>query len=294
MKKLILTGLVAAVMFTGCVKQAVHDQAMSALATREMTIEDLNRELEDLTAQKKKEAADYESRIDDLASQGITTTREMQEIGLERDRYAEISRIYDDRNAELEGENAYLSRENERLQIKAGELSAQKEQELASVKSTYNKLMKEMEQEINKGEIKITQAVDRLSVSMVEQILFDSGKTEIKPNGLEILKRVGEILNKVEGKQIRVEGHTDDVPIGIKLRKTYPTNWELSTARATNVVRYIQGNAGVAPERLSAAGMSQYHPVASNETREGKAQNRRIEIILLPSDVSKVLEELKQ
>lgn len=195
---------------------------------------------------------------------------------------------------ELVTKAEYLNQEVERLKLKSGELSAEKEKEVARLKETYENLMKEMKEEIDKGEIKITQAVDRLSVNMVEKILFDSGKAEVKPGGLKILNRVGTILKGVTDKQIRIEGHTDNVKIGTRIKEKYPTNWELSTARATNVVRYLQDNIGIDPNLLFAAGYSEYRPVASNETIEGRAQNRRMEIVLLPLDLSSVVEELKK
>jgi chemotaxis protein MotB len=110
----------------------------------------------------------------------------------------------------------------------------------------------------------------------------------VKPEGRAVLDRVAEILVKVEGKQIRIEGHTDDVPIGPGLMDRFPTNWELSTARATTVVRYLTEQGGLEAVKLSAAGYSQYRPVASNETPEGKARNRRIAIVLIPEEIETV------
>jgi chemotaxis protein MotB len=90
------------------------------------------------------------------------------------------------------------------------------------------------------------------------------------------------ILKDVKDKRIQVEGHTDNVRIVSSLKKKFPTNWELSTARATEVVRYLQEAGGIAPKLLSATGYSEYQPVAPNDTDEGKHKNRRIEIVLLP------------
>jgi len=124
-----------------------------------------------------------------------------------------------------------------------------------------------------------------LKVNMLDEILFDSGETTIKPQGIEVLKRVGNILLNVKDKAINIEGHTDNVPIGAELSKKYPTNWELSVVRATNVARYLQEKSGINPSLLSATGYGEYKPVASNETEEGKAKNRRIEIVLVPKEI---------
>ncbi len=161
-------------------------------------------------------------------------------------------------------------------------ISKEKQNEIARLTDTYEQLVRDMEHEIEQGQIKITQLADRLSVSMVDKILFPSGEAEITPEGVKILERIGGVLKNTQNKIIRVEGHTDNVQIHPKLQKKFPTNWELSTTRATNVVRFLQEKVGIDPVRLLAVGMSEYHPVQTNKTEAGRSQNRRIEIILLP------------
>jgi chemotaxis protein MotB len=160
----------------------------------------------------------------------------------------------------------------------------EKEKSVVEMKKTYDSLIGEMNEEIKKGEITVTQLKDKLSVNLVEKILFDSGSAEIKKNGKTVLDRVAEILQKVTDKQVRVEGHTDNVPISARLAERFPSNWELSTARATTVARYLQGK-GLDPKLLSASGYSEYRPVSPNDTDEGKAKNRRIEIALIPKEL---------
>jgi chemotaxis protein MotB len=163
-------------------------------------------------------------------------------------------------------------------------VSRQKEAELTALRSTYDQLVSNMQAEIAQGQIQITRLADRLNVSLVDRILFPSGEASITPAGYRILRRVGDLLKATEGKLIRVEGHTDNVAISERLQPTFPSNWELSTARATNVVRFLQDSVGIDPTRLQAVGLSQFHPVASNETVQGRSQNRRIEIALLPME----------
>ncbi len=179
----------------------------------------------------------------------------------------------------LEGRFAELSKQLEETIAKS---SKEKEEEIQRMNSAHEQLVKELQAEIQNKEIQITQLADRLSVSMVDKILFPSGEAEITPAGLKVLERVGNIIKNVQDKIIRVEGHTDNVPIAARLQKQFPTNWELSTARATNVVRFLQDKVGMDPTRLQAVGLSEYHPVASNDTPAGRSQNRRIEIALLP------------
>jgi chemotaxis protein MotB len=170
------------------------------------------------------------------------------------------------------------------LDTQVAAVSREKEAELAQLRTTYDELVNSMKDEISQGQIQITRLADRLSVTMVDKILFPSGEAVITPAGLRILHRVGDVLKSTEGKIIRVEGHTDNVAISDKLRSTFPTNWELSTARASNVVRFLQDSVGIEPVRLQAVGLSEYHPVATNETVQGRSQNRRIEIALLPME----------
>ena len=123
---------------------------------------------------------------------------------------------------------------------------------------------------------------------MIDRVLFDSGRADIKPAGLKVLKQVSDVLNKITDKQIRIEGHTDNVPISTKLQDKFKTNWELSTARATTVVRYLIDHGGVQAQALSAVGYADTHPVASNDSEEGRSSNRRIEIVLYPKDLSQI------
>jgi chemotaxis protein MotB len=116
---------------------------------------------------------------------------------------------------------------------------------------------------------------------MVESILFDSGKADVKKEGVEALAKVADVLKNTTDQDIIVAGYTDNVPIKGNLAKIYPTNWELSAARAISVVKILAAD-GVDPNLMSAAGFGEYHPVADNDTPEGKAKNRRMEIILMP------------
>jgi chemotaxis protein MotB len=175
--------------------------------------------------------------------------------------------------------------EQKAAKLKLEQEKAAKDAEIAKLTSTYEDLTGSLRAEIAQGDVKIQQVRDRLTINMVDRILFDSGSTKIKPAGLKVLKQVGDALKKVTDKQIRIEGHTDNVPIGSGLKGKFPTNWELSTARATSVVRELI-DGGVAPEFLTAAGRAETKPVSSNDSEEGRSQNRRIEIALYPKDLA--------
>lgn len=189
----------------------------------------------------------------------------------------------------LTAEKERLAAEKERLEKER----AAKEAEIARLTKTQEDLTKSLQAQIEKGDIKIKQVRDRLTINMVEKVLFDSGHAQVKPEGLKVLKQVADVLKTVNDKQIRIEGHTDNVPIGGKLKQKFPTNWELSTARATNVVRYFIEQGGVNRESFEAVGYADTRPVADNETDAGRTENRRIEIVLFPKDLSTIVGEIK-
>lgn len=157
----------------------------------------------------------------------------------------------------------------------------------------YEQLVQGLSQEVEQGKLQVRQYQNMLAVDLAEQIFFDSGKATLKKEGKEILRKVGEALKEYEDKIIRVVGHTDNVPLSKSLQAIFPSNWELSVARATTVVRFLQ-EVGIPPERMVASGRGEYDPVASNDTPEGRQENRRIEIMLidksLASELSKPIE----
>jgi chemotaxis protein MotB len=137
----------------------------------------------------------------------------------------------------------------------------------------------DLKEQIKAREVKLEKLAGKLKVTFVDRILFESGSAKINKDGRKLLSTLAQSL-KQNHQNIIVEGHTDNVPIGPELRERYPTNWDLSVARSAAVVRYLIEKPGIAPQRFSARGYSFYKPVASNETEEGRQQNRRIEIIL--------------
>src|SRR6266851_2724354 len=126
----------------------------------------------------------------------------------------------------------------------------------------------------------LTALKGKMTVKMKDKILFASGSARIGKEGQDALAKVADAFKNLQGKIVRVEGHTDDVPTDPK--SAFPSNWELSLARAMAVVKYMQDQ-GVDPTLLSAAGYGQYHPIAPNDSPENRSQNRRIEIVLAPA-----------
>ncbi len=186
--------------------------------------------------------------------------------------------------SELIKERDELQKRLTDAQAQAAQLQAAKDAELEKVRKSYEDMTSGLKNEIAAGQVEITQLKGKLTVNMVDQILFDSGSADVKGAGQKVLDKVGDALNKIADKDIRIEGHTDNKPIAGALTQKFPTNWELSTARATAVARYLIDHAKVDPKRLAAAGYGEFKPKASNDTPEGRAQNRRIEIALVPRE----------
>lgn len=135
--------------------------------------------------------------------------------------------------------------------------------------------------ELSADRVKITQLQDRLKVTLEDELLFPEGGYELHANGKQVLDKLVPALQNANGHRIEAEGNTDDLPIGGHLRHRFPTNWELSTARATEVVKYLQSK-GIDPKRLTAAGHGEYLPVTPNTSPAARQANRRTDIDLVP------------
>ena len=236
----------------------------------------LKADLERMTLQNEKLATDL-SYVTDQRDKAVSDKEELDRIL--KARSDNLSQTI----SELRKKVADLDAENTKLQAENASLAKAREEQVQKVSSSYESLLEKMKSEISQGQVAISELKGKLTVTMVDSILFDSGKAEVKRGGIEILGKVVSILKDVKDKSIRIEGHTDDVQISRALAQRYPTNWELSAARAVNVARFLQDQ-GIDPANLSAAAYGEWKPVATNDTAEGKAKNRRIEIILVPKE----------
>ena len=161
---------------------------------------------------------------------------------------------------------------------------AQIKQERESIEGEIGQVANTFQQQVGK-DLRIQQEKDRLVLTVLGKVLFESGKAQLTPLGLDVMSQIGDVLSKLPNKDIHVEGHTDTRPIFGKLQEKYRTNWELSTARATTVVRFLIDKTGMDPKHFVAAGYADTHPVAANETEEGRSRNRRVELVLYPKAV---------
>jgi chemotaxis protein MotB len=216
------------------------------------------------------------------------STLQQQKADLEKQKAA-----VEQDNAALRQQNASCQQQNTSMQEQVGFLEQQKAALLAASQQRqqqYDALVKDLSKEVEKGQLQVRQYKDMLTVDLAEKIFFDSGRATLKAGGKDVLKKVGEALKGYQDKIIRVVGYTDNVPVSKSLQDRYPTNWELSVARATTVVRFLQ-DAGVPPERMVASGRGEYDPVDTNDTSQGRQNNRRIEIMLIDKALSDEIEK---
>ena len=313
--------ILCAMAVVGCVSKGTYTKTATELEAEKKTSAQLQQQLAGLqksldqeAAQRKaaeQQAAELQSRLDGLASQNgqlnseLTNVRsqitdlEQQSASGRSSAQEEIAKLQK-QASDLEANAARIAKEREQLRQEQSRLAtaldqerAAKEEEIKRLTRTQEELSKSLQDEISKGNITIQQVRDRLTINMVDRVLFDSGQAQVKPAGVKVLKQVADVLNKINDKQIRIEGHTDNVPISSKLQDRFKTNWELSTARATTVVRYLIDHGGVDRQYLSAVGYADTHPLASNDTEEGRSSNRRIEIVLYPKDLKEIAGEVE-
>jgi len=197
-----------------------------------------------------------------------------------------------DELTDLQSKYTYLKNINLRLSQNVEQLNndLEKKNSVIKLQNTVIRLLDDtkktietsLKDEIAAREIELVKMQDTLKVVFIDKILFDSGSIDINEKGKKLLLVVAESVRGHKDQKVVVEGHTDNKPLGPTLKERFPSNWELSTARAAAVVRFLQEEGLLQPERLSARGYSFYRPLATNDTEEGRHQNRRIEIILGP------------
>jgi chemotaxis protein MotB len=203
------------------------------------------------------------------------------------DRIAELTASLEAKDAEiaeLQAREPASSGQSEQLTALLAEKAAL-ERELAALKSgqrgaevSFNGLSSALKKELEEGNVTISNVEGVIRLTIEDGVFFNSGSATINSRGYDLLKRIANAMKDVPDYGLAIEGHTDNVPIGAKLRRRYATNWDLGAARAINVVRFLSEQAGMDPKRLEAQTPGQYQPENSNSTATGRAANRRIQI----------------
>jgi chemotaxis protein MotB len=225
---------------------------------------------EEMQAERDKLAA-TQAKLAEAEERGNSLEAQLQELNA---RNAELMERLNLAGAEKGTLSATLAERERALE----ELRARERQAQARLK-TFQEMVDKFRAMIDSGKLRVRVVRGRMVVELAENILFDSGRAELKKEGKEALEQVASVLASIENRDFQIAGHTDNIPIK---SARFPSNWELSTARAVEVTRYLASK-GVDPARLSAAGYADTQPVASNADAEGRRQNRRIEIVLMPN-----------
>lgn len=289
--------------------QKCRDEAAAYRRDAETRLEDAQNDLNRLRA-------DINRLKSDTSRTGQTLRRAQSENRLLREEKNDLERRLDDHISRGRGETAHilaqLKDREERLKLAEDDLREKQkllekhqaelaekqrrveelERILAEQKEALNNLLSRIQNALKgySGQgLRVYEKDGKVYVSLDEQLLFESGRTDVKPEGQRALRDLAAVLEKEKDISLLIEGHTDNVPL--RPGSLMKDNWDLSVLRATSVARIILQNPGIAPQRITAAGRGEYLPVASNTTPEGRAQNRRTDIIITPrlQDILEVL-----
>jgi chemotaxis protein MotB len=236
----------------GCVTKGTYDEVVGERDRLAVARRDLEDGVEKLTAANQSLTAERVALIDENEDLRISTESNERKV-------ASLTRVKSQLASSLETSEALLA-------IRSAEIE--------NIRSSYDGLISDLESEVSSGQIQIEQLRTGLTLNLSDEILFPSGSAALNSSGQAVLTKVSRRLIELPH-TIAVEGHTDDVPVA----RRYPSNWELAAARASSVVR-LMIEQGVEPERLKVVSRAEFEPIASNETKEGRAKNRRIEIQL--------------
>ncbi|MDY6791095.1 MAG: OmpA family protein [Thermodesulfobacteriota bacterium] len=293
-------------------KQGIEEELSATKAKNDKTISEqknrissLEQGLKDLEEKYTDDMAVAASRQDEL-NQSIATLKnesteqtqgllqqitELQEkydtdIAAKNDTIGTLKSQYRD---ELETLNNRLDHEIQSHKILTGKLldqikiledmNAEKEKALNKLSQQADQIEKQLRAEIENGEITLKRYKTKTIINIDNSILFDSGQARLKKKVKQSLAKIAQAINRYPENNIQIEGHTDNVPIHTE---QFPSNWELSSARALAVLRFFTDKTDMDPRKLSAVGYGEYHPLAPNDTPENKRMNRRVDIVILP------------
>ena len=274
MKRSVLCCAAFALALAGCVSSGKYDALQKHLddTTHAMQGQIDQRDAE--IAKLNKALATSEAKVKDLDGRIADLKQKMddQVTSLNADKQALQNQL-----ASMVKDRSRLKASVKDMQQALSELEARKRQADARV-AEFRNLIERFKPLIDTGKLQVKIVDGRMVVQLATDVLFASGSARLSQDGKQAITEVAQVLASVGDKKFQVEGHTDNVPIHTA---AYPSNWELAAARAITVVKSMVG-AGMPPERLSAASFAQYEPAQANDTPEGRAANRRIEIVLLP------------
>ena len=249
-------------------------------------IADMEKTIDTMKKDKAEIEQDMETQITKLEEYNSVLQEELAKLGFDK---ASLDAKYSDVQKDLDSKTQDLAAKQKMIEEMKKKEAAAKAR-LAVMKN----MLTRFNAMIEAGKLKVKIKNGKMVLELPSAILFPSGKADLSEEGQTTLTEVAAVLSQIADREFQVAGHTDNVPIKTK---KFKSNWHLSAARGVSVVEFLQENS-VAPTTLSAAGYSEYQPTASNDEDEGKAQNRRIEITLMPNldelpDLSDLEKELE-
>ena len=234
-------------------------------------------------AEAEQKATTLETRLKEAEGSAETLRAQLDQVQTEAQKTKkQLALDLEQAQAELAKQKDLAVSEKKALEQKLADQQLAMEKFKATTVQTDNQLEERLKKELADKDVQISRLKDQLKVTVASEILFPSGSAELSPEGVDVLRKVASAANKSQD-DVQVEGHTDTDPIAPVLAQYYPTNWELSTARAAVAVRTLEATGMVPAARLSAVGYGDSRPVAPNDTKEGKAKNRRVEIVFTPT-----------
>lgn len=267
-----ITALAVSFLLAGCVSAGKYDDLQRQFEKSQATLHDRTtrvKALEDALADEEEKSRSLAEQIGRLESQIANLSREQAQLLKDRTSLA----------SSVEEMQSALAEANRR--------KAQADQRIAE----YRDLLSRFQALIDAGKLKVKIVDGRMVVELPSDVLFGSGSARLSADGQQAISEVGSVLAEIPERRFQVEGHTDNIPIATA---QYPSNWELAMARSLTVLKTMI-DAGMPPDRISAASFGEFKPAQPNDTREGRAANRRIEIVVVP-DLSGLpgFEELQQ
>ncbi|WP_029033952.1 OmpA/MotB family protein [Salinimicrobium terrae] len=317
-KHLFLAFLSSLILLTSCVSSKVYKDLEDQHAQLQEDNRELSQEFDDLQVKHRQNEADLAALQAEYEKTIAERDRLQQEYNTTRASYEKLTSSYDAleansssalsensrRNrellAELDAKEEALLTEKNRLEKLQKDLTArsQRVDELESLIAAKDAKMNALKNAISKALVNfegkgltVEQRDGKVYVSMENKLLFSSGSWAVGPEGKNAVQQLASVLAQNPDIAVLIEGHTDNVPYSGSGQLT--NNWDLSTKRATAIVQLLLENSGINAENLTAAGRGEYAPIASNDTAEGRAKNRRIEVILTPKldEINKLLQE---
>ncbi|MFA6628828.1 MAG: OmpA family protein [Sulfuricurvum sp.] len=259
---------------TGCVTTKTHEATLQELENTRAALGSAQKTIQEQQLQIKKNQEEIK-RYNDEINALQTKKKELDE------EYHRLESSLNTSRSELSDKQAKLQELQAKLNLTEKQLDTLRQIEAETQKRNeiYAHFVDKLQKMIDAGKLTVSIENGRLVINLPEDVLFPTGRTTISTGGTETLKEIADVLKELPERRFQIEGHTDTVPIH---NDRFASNWELSSGRALTVV-HLMIDEGVMPQNISAAGYGEYQPRADNATKEGKALNRRIEIVMLPN-----------